>query len=324
MTGRLQWDRGAVVLSLDVERIWGYHDVLDEAAFERLFPRAVEAGEDLLRSLCDARLSATWAVVGGMCLRGLGGPEDPRLAGLPRSWTRTIPAGDENTAPLWYARSFLERVRDARVRQDIGLHGGLTHLPWGDPEPPAEVLRAELEGGVKALAELGITPRSFVFPRNLNAAPDLLASCGIRCYRGKGPAWSARLQRTLPGSVMGVVEEVGRWTPPPVWPRLVRPGLWDLPASLFLYRMTPVRNKVIPLATRRVRVRRGIEAAARCRGVFHLYLHPENLAESPEAPPVFAGVLEEIVRARRAGDIETLTMSEVAERMEARTQAGAA
>jgi len=59
---------GAVVLSIDMEHMWGYLDCLNEAAFRQRFPAAIQTQDMLLANLVAAGLSATWFVVGGMAL----------------------------------------------------------------------------------------------------------------------------------------------------------------------------------------------------------------------------------------------------------------
>jgi hypothetical protein len=50
--------------------------------------------------------------------------------------------------------------------------------------------------------------------------------------------------------------------------------------------------------------------------MFHFSLHPENLAESHHGFSMFDDILERLVRSRDRGDVEILTMGEVAARME--------
>jgi hypothetical protein len=315
------FERGVAVLSIDTECIWGFLDKYDDASFEMHYPNAIVVARRLLALLCQAGLSATWAVVGGLSLSGSAGPKDPRMSGLPDSWISPIREGDESNAPLWYARSFVQRIRDSAPTQDVGLHGGLTHMVWTDPDTPREILCRELQAGIAALGEIGVVPQSFVFPRNVEGHHQLLASNGIRAYRGAAPVLSSKLGRTVPGSIMRVVEELGRFTPPPVWPEERCPGLWNIPASLFFFRMSKSRTWMVPQATRRQRARLGLEAAARAGAVFHFWFHPENLAESETAFSVFESVIEEVVRARSTADIEVLTMKQVADRMEERNTA---
>ena len=113
-------------------------------------------------------------MVGGMALRGSVGARDFRMAGLPEAWTARIPGGIESTAPLWYRHSFVERLRMARPFQEIGLHGGLTHLIWTDARATREVVKRELAEGVKALEQAQVRPLSFSFGREQEAYHELL------------------------------------------------------------------------------------------------------------------------------------------------------
>jgi hypothetical protein len=311
------FDRGVIVLSIDTEQIWGYLDVKDEAGFLSRFPHSVSVHDRLLNSLCAANISATWTVVGGLSLQGSSGPEDPRFSGSPKSWTARIKAGDEESAPLWYRRSFVARLHQATPAQDVGIHGGMSHLIWGDSRTSSEIARRELSSGIHALQEIGIEPRAFVFPRNKVTHLDVLARHGVRCYRGRAPVWSERvgLRHGTAGRVLRLLEEAGKLAPPTVWPEEVLPGLWNVPASLNLYAMKPAATRVAPLGTRLKRVRLGIEAAARQRRIFHFWFHPENLAEASWSYPTFETILEELVRRRDAGDVEILNMNQVVDRV---------
>ncbi len=73
---------------------------------------------------------------------------------------------------------------------------------------------------------------------------------------------------------------------------------------------------MVGLRSRIERFSRGVAAATRLRGIFHFCLHPENLTESPHGFSMFEEILERLIRARDRGDVEVLTMGEVAARME--------
>jgi peptidoglycan/xylan/chitin deacetylase (PgdA/CDA1 family) len=310
------FDRGVVILSLDTEQIWGYLDIMDERQFHNKYPDALGAHDKILAYLTAAGVTATWFVVGGMTLRGTEGARDRRLAGLPADWTFKIPRGAENSMPLWYRHSFVERLRASSPQQEIGLHGGLTHFIWTDARATRDVVKRELAEGVKALEQVQVRPRSFSYGREQEAFHELLPPHGIRAYRGRAPVLASRLGQTLPGTVLRLVNEMRRTIPPPVWPQETLPGLWNIPSSVFLYPIGAMRARIVALRSRVERFGRGLEAAIRHRGIFHFSLHPENLAESPQGFPLFAEILELLVRARDRGDVEVLTMSEVAARME--------
>ena len=310
------------MVSLDTEQIWGYQDPLfdplDESQFVSRYPGAVEAHDKILGCLQTAGIGATWFVVGGLALSGSAGAHDSRMAGLQARWTVKIPKGGEKSAPLWYRRSFVERLRAAGPLQEIGLHGGLTHFAWSGREKNIEdVVQWELSEGLKALAQIDLRPSSFSFPRDEEAHHGLLADHGIRAYRGQTPGLAYRLGRTMPGAALRALDELRRAAPTPVWPHETLPGLWNIPSSMFLYPLGGSRSKIIGLETRVERFARGIDAAVRHRGVFHFCLHPENLAESPSGFSIFEDLLEKLLRVRARGDVEVLTMGEVAARMSA-------
>jgi len=302
-------DRGAVVLSIDTERIWGYLGCLSEAQFRRRYPESREAHLKLLKLFEETSISATWLVVGGLTLRN---HQDlaARTKGLPDLWTARLREEEASATPLWYARPFVILLRNARPSQEIGLHGGLTHLIWTNSTRDA--VKCELTEGLRALQELNIAPTSFSFARDQESHHDLLASNGIRLYRGRTPVLAYRLGRTLPGAVLRVWQEMAGTAPPLVWPIETLPGLWNLPSSLFLYPMTPWRTNIVGLRTRIKRFEQGLKAAIRSRGIFHFCLHPENLAESNHGFAVFEEILEILTRARDRGDVEVLTMGDVA------------
>jgi hypothetical protein len=313
---RRPFERGVVVLSLDTEQIWGYLGVMDEAQFRDRYPDALGAHEKLLACLRAAGVSATWFVVGGLALGGSDGARDRRMAGLPAEWVRRIPGGREADTPLWYRQSFVRRLRAARPLQEIGLHGGLTHFIWTDACATRDVVKWELAEGVKALEQAHARPLSFSFGREQEAYYELLPAHGVRCYRGRTVALAHQLGRTLSGTLLRALDEL-RWaTPPPVWPQETLPGLWNIPASLFLYPIGRLRTRIVGLRSRVERFSRGVEAAARYRGIFHFCLHPENLAESSDGFSMFEDMLEKLVRVRERGDVEILTMRGVVELLE--------
>ena len=317
---RQQFERGVVILSLDTEQMWGYSDLFSESQFKQRYPDALGAHTKLLACLERAGIGATWLLVGGMALNGMAGPQDSRMSGLPADWTARLPAGDEETAPLWYRPSFVHLLRTASPLQEIGLHGGLTHFIWTDPRASREVLKWELAAGAAALEQASILPLSFSFGREAEAHLDLLPPHGIRCYRGRTVSRAFQLGPTMYGKLARFYDEFRCSAPTPVWPDEVLPGLWRIPSSAFLYPIRRSRTVIAGLRSRIERFSRGIESAVRYRGIFHFCLHPENLTESPDGFSMFEEMLDRLVVSRTRGDIEVLTMAEVTRRMESHVE----
>ena len=162
-----RFERGAVVISFDTEQIWGYLDFMGEEAFRASFPGTRQVAADVLDLVTSYGISATWCVVGGLSLEGSDGASSSRFHGSPTAWVRAVPSGDENAAPLWYARSFIERLRDNGVHQEVGLHGGLTHLLWALRE-----ITLSGTSGTSAMRGRAVARSSFV------CRPVPSSSCG--------------------------------------------------------------------------------------------------------------------------------------------------
>jgi hypothetical protein len=291
------FERGVAIISIDTELMWGYRDLMGEPKFEARFPDSPIAHTQMLAHLCAAQVSATWFVVGALALHD------------------SVP-GYPGRGPLWQCPEFLDELKRACPAQEIGVHGGLTHLIWEQARVTREMADQELTEGIKALRSVCSAPSSFSFPRNREAYHDLLAPNGIRAFRGQLPALAWQIGRTIPGIALRVLDELRRGTPPAVYPYESFPGMWSIPASMFLYPIGPRRTWLLGLRSRVERFRRGLEAAAQSRAIFHFCLHPENLAESPQGIPLLDDLLDTLMRFRSRGDIEVMTMRDVMDRLQ--------
>jgi len=317
--------RGVFTLSLDFELIWGTLDLFGPERFRRAceFERSVVI-DTLLALLSEHGVSATWCALGHLFLsscRREGGTAHPdivrpRHAWVREDWFHHDPCRDEATAPTFYGRSLLERIRACPVPQEIGSHG-FSHVIFGDPGCSRESAESELSACVRAAREMGIVPRSFAFPRNRVGHLDLLPGHGFSCYRGPGPRWYERRSSSgRLGRLAHLADVLAAIRPPVASPRLEPGGLWNIPGSMIYFPMHGARRH-IPLSVRVRRARKGLLAAARQRKVFHLWFHPTNLADEPER--MFAG-LAEILRGaaemRRRGELDIEPMGALASRLE--------
>jgi peptidoglycan/xylan/chitin deacetylase (PgdA/CDA1 family) len=316
--------RGTFTLSLDFELIWGSRDLVADPRALLAASRTTrdEVFEPLLELFTQLGLTATWATVGHLFLEGVDKSSTPLHPSLLRphharvdgDWLDGVPAGDEESHPEWYGRSLIEAL--VAAGQEVGSHS-FTHPIFGDPGCSREVADAELAHAVAAAAELGITLRSFVFPRNVPGHVDLLAKHGFTCWRP--PEAQGPLTRRLPRQAQRAAHlaRVALARPgPTVVPYRDEHGLWCIPGSAVLLPVDGVR-RAIPVRQRVVRATGGIDRAAARRELFHLYLHPINLAGAPG--PLLAGmraILEHAARLRDRGQLDMLSMGQLAERLE--------
>jgi peptidoglycan/xylan/chitin deacetylase (PgdA/CDA1 family) len=327
----VQNDRGIFCLSLDFELVWGSRDLttdlhglvqLAERTRREVFP-------GLLDRLAAHGIIATWATVGhlflGAAARGTGqlhpDLQPPRHAWLRGAWWEGVPAGTEAEHPAFYGESLVRRL--VAAGQEVGSHS-FSHPIFGDPGCSRATADSELQRCVEEARRLGLTLRSFVFPRNELGHIDLLRRHGFTCYRGPEPVWYRRPWVPGPaGRLLHLAYVAAARRPPTVVPRRDAHGLWDIPASATFLPIDGVR-RYIPIAQRVRRSVAGLEAAAADRRICHLYLHPINLATDPPALlEAFDQIFAAAARLRDAGRLDILPMSEIAAQAEARWAARA-
>lgn len=295
---------GDVVVSLDAELAWGYHDLADA-------PPRIERARDGWRAAFDLldryHVPATWAVVGHLFLDDCDGrhPDHP-LSGDWFSCELGDPDGD------WCAPDLVAELDDAAVGHEVGGHA-FSHVPMNEPWVTAEIASAEFECCQRAAAGLDCSLDSFVYPRNWVEYRERLADADFACYRGPRPRpWYAD-SRLRPVLKFLDHSPLGRTTPV-VEPAVDEHGLVNVPASLYLYSF---EGRARELADRLgydpiVEVaKRGVDAVAESDGVFHVWLHPHNLLQSGGRER-FENVLAYVARARDTTDLEVRTMGEVA------------
>jgi peptidoglycan/xylan/chitin deacetylase (PgdA/CDA1 family) len=264
---------GTIVVSIDAELAWGFHD-MDPMPLDRV-ETARWGWYRLLELLERFELPATWAVVGHLFLDGCDGhhANHPSLAG----WFRRDPGGTTATEREWYGPDLIEAIRDASVDHEIGSHT-YSHVEFGRSAVTEEIAAAELEQSVELARLDGIDLDSLVFPRNNVGHRELLAEYGFRCYRGVEPdRWfDSRFRRA--GKLLAY--NLGRDPPPLVTPEVDEYGLVNIPASLYLFSLEGIAGEVSTsvLGDPVVRqARLGVDEAVRSDGVFHLWLHPNNI-----------------------------------------------
>lgn len=316
------FERGAFTISLDFELIWGTLDLFGTRGFGEACRVEREVVVDRLLDLfAELDVSATWCILGHLFLDscsatdGVMHPEivRPSHAWASGDWFARDPGGTEATAPEFLGRSLVERVRACPVHQEVGCHS-FSHVIFGDPGCSRETAASELRACVEAAERMGVELRAFAFPRNSVGHLDVLAEHGLRCYRGPEPVWYEMAESRGALARMAHLWDVVRaGTPPVVWPERDASGLWNLPGSMIYFPRHGLR-RYIPMSVRVRRAKKGLDAAARARGVFHLWFHPTNLADGVDA--MFDGLREILSHARalrERGDIDILTMSEVIE-----------
>ena len=189
------------------------------------------------------------------------------------------------------------------------MHGGISHLIWGDPRTDAAIAAREFAPAWKCCKRWAFTRASFVFPRDLDAHHAVLATAASLLSRPRaGPFGALRLQQNRRHRA-GRRRVARAHSPAGLAGRIsTRPME---PARFYVYLLSG--RGALPLRSgapaRRADPGIGLKDASGARGVFHLALHPENLAESHFAFSVFEAMVHEICRWRDRHGVEVHSMA---------------
>jgi len=320
--GTVKLDRGVFTISLDFEMIWGTQDLFGPERFRRAceIERAFVI-DRLLDLLVEYELSATWFVVGHLMLDrcdASSGLKHPEIVRPSHSWSRKDwfahdAGGRDQDGSIFVGRSLVEKIRACPVAQEIGCHT-FSHVIFGDPGCSRATAASELEACVGLACDMGIEMRSFAFPRNIVGHLDVLREYGFSCYRGPEPElWIFGHLPVAIRRLANLWRVIAASQPPVGLPEESVSGLWMIPASMIYFPMHELR-RYIPARARSRRAIKGLDAAVRQKRIFHLWLHPTNLAEEMER--MFSGlrrIVEYASLLRAKGELDVLPVGALAE-----------
>lgn len=294
---------GSVVISIDAELGWGFHDMA-EPPRERV--EHARWGWKTVHSLLDEyEVPATWAVVGHLMLDDCDGVHEDHPA--PPGWFGRERGEWFERRDLRFAPDLVTRLVESPVAHELASHS-FSHVLFADGRTTGELARAECRRARAIAADWGLSMESFVFPRNGVAHRDALLETGFSVYRGP---------TTLPEGASSVLASLARGESLLVEPRIDDHGLVDVPASVFVYGFEGALRRAVeavwrdPMVTL---VRRGIDQAAAAEdGLFHIWLHPNNLVSEADAVR-FERILEYIEQRRSDTDLRVETMAQAARR----------
>ena len=184
----------------------------------------------------------------------------------------------------------------------------------GDKGYDRDCFESDLLAVQAAAADWGLQLRSFVYPRNSIDYVDTLGGYGFTAFRGIAPAWHAR----LPGPLRRAGRFIDAFLPlaAPTTVPYKHQGVWNIPASSqYLHRAG--WGKAVPIGLRVRKARRSLQQAAERGRVFHLWLHPHNIATDPDS--LLRGMESILVEAKALRDSGLLvneTMGSLAETLQ--------
>ena len=316
---------GALVISLDFELHWGVRDKRSvDGPYRENLLGARQAIPQILDLFEEFGVAATWATVGFLFAKNRLERDEFSPSLRPQYKNAKLdpysePTGDnEDDDPMHYAPSLIARIAKT-PKQEIATHT-FSHYYCQEPGETREAFAADIASAIAIGRRYGFDIRSIVFPRNQFRAgyETVLKEAGITCYRGNEPNWmyrprprgeetlAVRAPRLLDGYISLSGPKFIRWE------EITQAnGIHDVRASMFLRPYSPQRKGLEPIRLRRIAG--GIRAAAKNRGIFHLWWHPHNFGKNiAENLDFLRSVLKVFAEQRQVHGMQSLSMIEAA------------
>lgn len=293
------------VLSLDCEGLWGMLDQPELLSSGVISNQLLLGAYQQLTNLLDK----TGVVCTAAFVSAFAAPAD-----LLHSQLDLIHAQAEEN-PLWLStvaqkirkgpsnldgylgHSMFRMLHDAG--HEIGWHGS-THVSW-DQASESSVTR-EIQLFKIVNAELSVSPKSMIFPRNAVGQVSRLAECGINSYRaGPAPGGRSRIGNLLKEFGSRNASETA--CPVPVEGVLMHPegDFLNWPRGL---------RRMVPNGVTVARWKNMVDRAIAKGGYVHMWFHPHNLITAPSMFIILEEVLQHVGQRIRYGDIRNLSMAQ--------------
>lgn len=313
MTSRL-------VLSLDFELFWGVAESRTVAGYRDNVEGEWTAIPRMLGVFRRYGVKATWATVGMLMCRDYAQWRDIRPSVMPgyvrsQCSTYALDSAVRENPKMFFARPLVEQIL-ATPGQELGGHS-YSHFYCTEAGATPAQFAADLVCAREVAADLGISYRSFVFPRNQVQADCLaeLAKAGYKVYRGNPQHWLYSAGHHVSGGWAGRGVRLADAYVPISGKHTSRPSpegaLVNSPASFFL---RPWSRRFAALEPLRLqRLKRAMLAAAQAGEVFHLWWHPHNFGINTEQNlSVLESLLQYHAQLRDAYGMQSISMGDLA------------
>lgn len=313
-------NKGAFIISLDTELAWGSFDKgLNNLQIED-FKNTRKCIDKLLELLDKYNILATFAFVGHLMLsechikNGIKHEKivRPNFEWYKKDWFTDDPCTNITQDPIWYGADILSKVKKSRLRHEIASHS-FSHVIFGDKGCTKECADSDISNCINVAENNDLRLESFVFPRNSEGHKDILKKYGFSVYRGNGNEWYKKIKNKLIRRIFHIFDDVFAISPKTSVPYIDEYNMWNCVGNM-LYLSRSGFRKYIPIKTRVIKAKKGIDKAVRNKEVFHLWFHPFNLASDPQG---LLNGLEEIFKYVNKyvneGKLESITLGHVSQ-----------
>lgn len=293
---------GTFIISLDCEGNWGVPQGGSRMNGRLLTTSAlIRAYESLVNMLARHEVSATFAFVMAFTLATTEAEEwMPRLTTRKFRMENFDRAEDMQDFDGWFCSEVFELVRDSR-RHEIACHG-FRHASIGRNGMMIDDAAYEVRSATELAKIKGVTPKTFVFPKNDVGNLNLLAQEGYIGFRNANPIEGRY------GRLGNLAREFNIWElAQNCEPSLF--GLVSIPGGYFFNWRYGLR-RVVPETLTLLRWRSILTDATVNNRVASLWLHPENLIAAPETLQSVEKIIRIAAELRERSGLSIVTQAE--------------
>jgi peptidoglycan/xylan/chitin deacetylase (PgdA/CDA1 family) len=299
------------MMSIDLELAWGFnYELLKGSSIAGKYLRIIKErsrknAKKLLELSEEFQIPFTWGVVGHLflssCIRGENGlphPDMPRPAlDVNKDWYSNDPCSNMLDDPLWYGTDMIKQILESKIEHEIACHS-FSHTDFS--KCSRKVALAEVRKCKEVMKDLGIEPKSFIFPKNKIGHLDILEQEGFTTFRLKPKThlkYPFKELYPLAGEVLFSVIGI-----PINFKNLI-----GVPSSLLF--QSPHNYDTLRL---QLAVKRGIDRAINERKIFHITMH--DYLETDHLLVALSKILSYAVKMRNRGKLNIMTMYECYEK----------
>jgi len=313
--------RGAFVISLDFELLWGVFDQITWEEQKEYFLRTRKVIPQILAIFNNNNIHATWATVGMLFNKNWDEWDTNQPTHLPTYVNPDLSAykfgksiQSKGTEDICFAPQLIGKIANT-PGQEIATHT-YSHYYCLEPGQQAVHFKQDILKAIELAKKINISLQSLVFPRN-QLKREYLEICfdlGILNVRSNPQSWYWKDARsnnivTKISRTGDAYLDLGKKSYP--WDEVIKiPGLPTLQmASRFL---RPVEENNVLRNLKLKRILKEMETAAAKKEIYHLWWHPHNFGDKPEESiKDLEIIIRQFVLLKNKYGFQTLNMSEV-------------
>lgn len=313
--------KGALVISLDFELVWGIFDHIEIADKKTYFNNTLSTIPKMLAIFDKNGINVTWATVGMLFNENW----DEWLANIPLqtpTYDKTIlnpyEYGKQHQKSgydaFFFAPNLIKDIQCVKG-QELATHT-YSHYYCLEKGQTIEQFEADIQQTVKLAAKFKVELKSLVFPRN-QFNKTYLEVCHrnqIETVRSNPNNWY--WDTTKPDTLFSKLARTGDAYLPIgnksyAWESVTKETVVCQPASRFL---RPQHKLELLNKMRLNRIKNEIQQAAKNGEIYHLWWHPHNFGiDSENAIKALSEIIETFVHCRDKYGMQSLTMKQVSD-----------